>query len=210
MDELINGYRHFRSKLWTAERQKFEELASKGQKPHTMAIACSDSRVAPELIFDCAPGDIFTVRNIANLVPPYAPDRNNHGVSAAIEFAVRVLGVKRIAIVGHSKCGGIQALVKGGAPEGSDFIGNWVGIAEPARRRVMAAFPDDLQAACDACETEAVRVSLANLMGFPFVAEAVESRGLLLLGFFFSIGNGQLYRILPDGVELIEEKDRAA
>src|SRR5689334_17838841 len=109
MDELIAGYRRFRAETWARERERFAALAA-GQRPHTMVIACSDSRTDPQMVFGAAPGELFVVRNVANLVPPYQPDAAYHGTSAALEFAVRVLGVARILVLGHAMCGGIQAL----------------------------------------------------------------------------------------------------
>ena len=112
-DELTDGYRRFRQNRWPAERAEYEALAANGQKPHTLVVACSDSRADPALIFDTAPGELFVVRNVANLVPPYEPDGKLHGVSAALEFGVNVLQVKRIVVMGHAFCGGVNAMLKG-------------------------------------------------------------------------------------------------
>ena len=207
MKELISGYRRFRDHRWLIERDILTALAEHGQKPHTLAIACSDSRVAPEMIFDGGAGDIFTVRNIANLVPPYAPDKMKHGVSAAIEFAVRVLGVKCAAVIGHSLCGGINALMSGAPPEAADFVSGWVGIAAEARERALAAHPCNHSAARHACEVEAIRVSLGNLRGFPYVAEAEAAGQLVVLGLYFDVVTGSLSRVLPDRVVPIEEPE---
>jgi len=207
MEELIKGYRRFRANRWVVERKNLESLARNGQQPHTLAIACSDSRVAPEMIFDGAPGEIFTLRNIANLVPPYLPDGTFHGTSAAIEFAVRVLKVKRIAVIGHSSCGGVRALMQGAPEEAQDFVKPWVGIADPARRRAEAAHPHDHNAALHRCEIENVRVSLENLDTFPWVKSAHEAGDLLLQGFYFNVGSGTLHIVEPDRVVAIEEEE---
>jgi carbonic anhydrase len=203
MNELLDGYRRFRTRRWPQEKTSLEELARGGQQPHTLAIACCDSRVAPEIIFDCAPGDIFTVRNIANLVPPYAPDEANHGTSAALEFGVRVLGVRRIAVIGHSGCGGVAALMGGAPPEARDFVAPWVRIAEPAKRRAELVHPHDPGAACAFCEIESVRVSLENLASFPWIA-ARQGCGLQVEGFYFDVERGALHAVLPDRLEPVD------
>ncbi|ABQ29887.1 MULTISPECIES: carbonic anhydrase [Acidiphilium] len=204
MEELLAGYRRFRAARWPAQRETLEALARDGQKPHTLAIACCDSRVAPEMIFDCAPGDVFTVRNIANLVPPYAPDTANHGTSAALEFAVRVLRVRRIAVIGHSSCGGIAALLHEPPPEARDFVANWVRIAEPARKRAVR-FADDPVEAARRAEIESVRVSLENLMTFPWIASAHNAGELGVYGFYFDVPSGTLREVTAEGERLITE-----
>src|SRR3974390_1255225 len=139
MDDLINGYRRFRAATWPAERARFEELSRRGQNPRALVIACSDSRSDPQMIFNARPGELFVVRNVANLAPPYGPDDQPHGISAAIEFAVRSLRVRAIVVMGHAMCGGIHALRNGAPAEASDFVGQWVRIAEPARLRAIKA-----------------------------------------------------------------------
>jgi carbonic anhydrase len=196
MDDFIAGYRRFRAGTWRNERARFEELSKFGQKPRALVIGCSDSRTDPQMVFNAAPGEIFVIRNVANLVPPYAPDHQPQGVSAAIEFAVRGLKVPNIVVMGHAMCGGIQALLDGPAGEGSDFIGEWVRIAEPARLRAMTA-PSERRH--DVCEHETVRLSLANLMTFPWVANAVTAGRLALHGCFFNIRSGILERLGNDG-----------
>lgn len=204
MDELLADYRRFRTSRWPVQREILESLARDGQKPHTLAIGCCDSRVAPEMIFDCAPGEVFTVRNIANLVPPYAPDTANHGTSAALEFAVRVLRVRRIAVIGHSSCGGIAALMGETPPETGDFVANWVRIAEPARRRAVR-FADDPVEARRRAEIESVRVSLENLQSFPWVATACAAGSLSAFGFYFDVANGTLREVTAEGERMIAE-----
>ena len=157
MDDLIAGYRRFRAGTWRAERARFEELSRHGQRPRALVIACSDSRTDPQMVFNAAPGELFVIRNVANLAPPYGPDDQPHGVSSAIEFAVRSLRVRNIVIMGHAMCGGIHALLHGAPPEASDFVGPWVRLAEPARQRALHAPPEKQQ---DVCEHESVRLSL--------------------------------------------------
>ncbi|MGA9430377.1 MAG: carbonic anhydrase [Xanthobacteraceae bacterium] len=197
MDDLIAGYRRFRAGTWPAERNRFEELSQFGQSPRALVIACSDSRTDPQMVFNARPGELFVIRNIANLVPPYGPDDKPHGVSSAIEFAVRSLRVRDIVVMGHAMCGGVRALLEGAPPELSDFVGPWVRMAEPARRRAMAAPPEHRH---DVCEHETVRLSLDNLMTFPWIRRAVEGSEIELHGCFFGIRSGVLERLGPDGV----------
>ena len=197
MDDLIAGYRRFRAGTWRAERSRFEELSRLGQNPRALVIACSDSRTDPQMVFNAAPGELFVVRNVANLAPPYGPDEKPHGVSSAIEFAVRALRVREIVIMGHAMCGGIHALLNGAPAEVSDFVGQWVSIAEPARRRAMAAPAERRQ---DVCEHESVRLSLKNLLTFPWIKTAVDAGQLTLHGCFFDIRTGVLERLGADGV----------
>src|SRR5271168_1987557 len=135
MDDLIAGYHRFRAGTWRAERSRFEALSRLGQRPRALVIACSDSRTDPQMVFNARPGELFVIRNVANLVPPYGPDDQPHGVSSAIEFAVRSLKVREIVVLGHAMCGGIQALLEGVPDAVSDFVGPWVRIGEPARQR---------------------------------------------------------------------------
>jgi carbonic anhydrase len=197
MDDLIAGYRRFRAGTWRAERARFEELSRLGQRPHALVIACSDSRTDPQMVFNARPGELFVVRNVANLAPPYRPDDQPHGVSSAIEFAVRSLHVREIVVLGHAMCGGIKTLLDGAPAEASDFVGQWVRIAEPARRRAMLAPPQQRQRVC---EHEAVRLSLENLMTFPWIRDAVAAANLALHGCFFDIRSGILERLDADGV----------
>src|SRR5579862_3273339 len=130
MDDLIEGYRRFRAGTWRAERSRFEALSRLGQRPRALVIACSDSRTDPQMVFNARPGELFVIRNVANLAPPYGPDGHPHGISAAIEFAVRGLRVHEIVVLGHAMCGGITALLQGAPAEVSDFVGTWVRLAE--------------------------------------------------------------------------------
>jgi carbonic anhydrase len=196
MDDLIDGYRRFRSGTWRQERSRFEELSRLGQRPQTLVMACSDSRTDPQMVFNAAPGELFVIRNVANLAPPYGPDDQPHGSSAAIEFAVRALKVRNIVVMGHAMCGGIKVLLQGAPAEVSDFVAAWVRLAEPARRRALLAPPEQQQ---DVCEHESVRLSLANLLTFPWIKSAVEQGDLRLHGCFFDIRSGILERLGEDG-----------
>jgi carbonic anhydrase len=190
MQRLLDGYRRFRAETWPQQRARFEELAAQGQRPRTMVIACSDSRVDPQMIFSAGPGELFVLRNVANLVPPYMPDAAFHGTSAAVEFAVRVLGVQDVVVMGHALCGGIAAVIGGVPPAAGDFVGGWIGIA--ARARSVALHCDSPEAAQEAAEHEAVRISLDNLMTFPWVAEAAAAGRLRLHGAHFGVATGRL------------------
>lgn len=195
MDALIAGYRRFRATTWVNRCQLFEQLADHGQHPRALVICCSDSRVDPTMIFDAAPGELFTIRNVANLVPPYQPDGAHHGTSAAIEFAVRGLNVRDIVVVGHAMCGGVNALLHGTPPELSDFVGPWVRLADRARRALRCQ-PADEQLSC---ELETVRISLENLMTFPWLADRVHRQTLSLHGVHFDIRSGMLRHLHPTG-----------
>jgi carbonic anhydrase len=193
MERLIEGYRRFRAQAWPAERQRYQALARQGQSPETMVIACSDSRVAPERIFDAAPGELFVVRNVAGLVPPYAPDAGYHGTSAALEYAVRVLKVARIVVLGHAQCGGVRVILDGAPTEARDFVEPWMRLAAPALIALPARTADE--AAATRYEEAVVRLSLGNLLTFPWIREAVEAGSLVLAGFHFGIASGELTRL---------------
>lgn len=196
MDHLIEGYRRFRSSTWTREQKRFEALARDGQRPRVMIIACSDSRADPQMIFDAAPGELFVVRNVANLVPPYNPDSAYHGTSAAIEFGVKALKVEDVIVLGHALCGGVRALLEGGSGEETDFINPWMTIAATARERAIEAAAPDRQRVC---EHETVRLSLANLAAFPWIRDAVAANTLRVHGYYFDIRSGVLMRLGADG-----------
>jgi carbonic anhydrase len=199
MESLIDGYRRFRDVAWPDHKALFERLAARGQKPDTFVVACSDSRVDPQMIFNAGPGELFVARNVANLVPPYQPDSNYHGTSAALEFAVRVLEVKRIVVMGHAQCGGVNALLTGAPPGAQDFVAHWIEIAEEARRQTLAAdVPEaERQRFCEHC---CVRLSIGNLKSFPWVAERVEAGELALHGAYFGVATGRLEVMGEDGV----------
>ncbi|CAA9546658.1 MAG: Carbonic anhydrase, beta class [uncultured Sphingosinicella sp.] len=198
---LIAGYRRFREQGWSAQRERWSLLAE-GQSPKVMIIACSDSRVDPGQIFDANPGEMFVVRNVANLVPPYEPDGSYHGVSAALEFAVTQLQVREIIVMGHGFCGGCAAALTGqfdqaGHGEGH-FIAHWINMLTPARDRIRAEHPQLDRAAYRAMEHEGVRISLQNLRTFPWVAERERAGVLTLHGAFFAISDGVLH-LLDEG-----------
>lgn len=195
-NQLIEGYRRFRDHGWAAQRGRWAEL-TEGQHPGVMVIACSDSRVDPSQIFDARPGEIFVVRNVANLVPPFEPDSAHHGVSAALEFAVTQLEVGEIVIMGHGFCGGCAAALTGqfddAASGAGHFISNWISMLDGPRQRVRARHPRLDRAAFEEMELEGVRCSLANLRTFPWVHDR-EAAGLLRLhGAWFAIDQGQLH-----------------
>lgn len=190
MEKLIEGYRSFRRTAWPQVQPSLQVLVEQGQQPRAMVICCADSRVDPWMIFGAAPGELFVVRNIANLVPPYAPDSAYHGTSAALEFAVRVLGVRDLVVMGHSQCGGVRALLDGAPPEAADFVAPWMRIAERARGKVAHhADPAERQFQGE-CET--IKVSLDNLLTFPWIADRVAAGGLRLHGTHFDLGTGEL------------------
>jgi carbonic anhydrase len=190
MDPLIEGHLRFRAVTWPAERDRYESLAKLGQSPETMVIACSDSRVDPQTVFGAIPGELFVVRNVAGLVPPYTPDSGYHGTSAALEFAVRVLKVARIAVLGHAQCGGVLSMLEGAPGVARDFVEPWMRIAAPALQAVPRQLSRD-DRLC-ACEMEVVRLALENLLTFPWISEAVDSGTLRLQGFRFDIRSGLL------------------
>jgi carbonic anhydrase len=199
--ELVDGYHRFRETDWAEQRDRWSQL-SKGQSPRVMVIACSDSRVDPAQVFDTSPGEIFVVRNVANLVPPFETDGSRHGVSAALEFAVTQLKVSEIVVMGHQSCGGVHASLtdafSGKEPGEGGFIAHWVDILSEARDRITAEHgtgPD----AIHAMELETVRVSIANLRTFPFVQEAEAAGTLNLRGAYFAIADGVLHVMDDDG-----------
>ena len=167
-ERLISGYRTFATQRLPTEQSRYRELSERGQSPQVMVIGCCDSRVSPEVIFDAEPGELFVVRNVANLVPPYAPDGAAHGVSAALEFGVQVLRVKHIVVLGHAQCGGVKALVQDSAPlSPGDFIGKWMSLLTPTMEATPRFAGEPEQDFITRLEKAAVRRSLDNLMTFP-------------------------------------------
>jgi len=197
--DFIDGYRRFREGDWSRQRARWAELAE-SQSPKLMVIACSDSRVDPSQIFDVSPGQMFVVRNIANLVPPFELDGSRHGVSAALEFAVTQLEVPEIVVLGHGQCGGVAASLSkrfvGARPGEGGFIAHWVDLLDEARDRIVAEHGHDHEAAA-ALEFEAVKVSLANLRSFPCIPEREADGRLRLHGAHFAIADGIL-RVLDE------------
>ena len=196
---LIDGYHSFVETRLPLERSRYEKLAQAGQRPEVMVICCCDSRVSPEVIFDAHPGELFVVRNVANLVPPYSPTGLMHGVSAALEFAVQGLRVKYIVVMGHSHCGGIRAFVEHrDRPDPGDFIDNWTSLIAPAAKSVgegAGLSPSDYLARI---ERASVVVTLNNLRSFPWIASRADDGQLQLLGAYFDVGSGALEVYDPD------------
>ena len=196
IETLMAGYRRFRATRWPEERQEYETLSNAGQAPRVMIIGCADSRVDPATIFDTGPGEIFVVRNVANLVPPYEAGGGRHGVSAAVEFAVTTLRVSDIIVMGHGGCGGVNACLSAGHghPVG-EFIAPWVEIMAPARARVLETLGADADPATlvSALEHEAIGCSIDNLRSFAFVREAIEADALALHGAWFAVASGELH-----------------
>ncbi len=196
-DAFIAGYRRFRESGWQQERARWSKLAE-GQNPKVMVIACSDSRVDPSMIFDANPGEMFVVRNVANLVPPFELGGGRHGVSAALEFAVTVLEVEDIIVMGHGMCGGCRAAItqdfKGAAPGEGGFIAHWIDLLDEARERVVAEHGSaDERPVMRAMEHETVKVSLANLRTFPCIKQREREGRLRLRGTWFGIASGELH-----------------
>ena len=189
---LTEGYRAFLDDRFPREKNRFEALAEKGQSPEVMVIGCCDSRVSPEVIFDASPGELFVVRNVANLVPPFETGGDYHGTSAALEFAVQALRVKHIVVLGHARCGGVRAFADETAPlSPGDFIGRWMNLVAPAAER-LGPRRGDLSEYVARLELAAIENSLANLMTFPCVRILVERGRLHLHGAYFGIASGVL------------------
>jgi carbonic anhydrase len=199
--DLVRGYHRFRETDYTRQHARWVELAE-GQSPRVMVIACADSRTDPAMVFDVAPGEIFVVRNIAALVPPFEEGGGRHGVSAAIEFAVNQLEVPEIVVMGHGSCGGVNAALTQnfvGLPNGEGgFIGHWVDLLDTARDRIVAEHGHGDEATRE-LELETVRVSIANLRTFPRVAEREAAGKLALRGAYFAIRDGVLWVMGADG-----------
>ncbi|MBI5658639.1 MAG: carbonic anhydrase [Nitrosomonadales bacterium] len=195
-EQLIQGFRRFREQHFTHDDALYRQLVAQGQTPRILVVACCDARVDPAIVLDCAPGDLFVIRNVANLVPPRESHAGYHGTSAALEFGVCNLGVQHIIVLGHARCGGIRALLEsGGAANPDSYIDDWMRLAEGARataERDMPGAPMDER--LQACEQRAILISLRNLMTFPWVRERVGGGTLTLHGWYFDIEHGRLLR----------------
>lgn len=195
--QLLDGYRRFRDHGYPAQRDRYDKLAREGQSPKLLVIACSDSRVDPAQIFDVDPGEIFVVRNVAALVPPFETTPGLHGVSAALEFAVNVLQVRQIVVMGHGMCGGCKAALtqelKDAIPGEGGFVASWISMLDEAREPVVAEHGYEGRGAERAMELAAIRVSLDNLRSFPCVREREAAGSLNLRGAFFAINEGILH-----------------
>ncbi len=189
MDQLIEGYRRYRARRWPELQELHKRLAQSGQTPRTMVLACADSRVDPATIFDVGPGELFVVRNVANLAPPFEQGAGFHGVSAAIEFAVRQLEVETIVVLGHANCGGVAAALEDRrrTPETS-FLDAWISLLDTAKGRIACGS----EGAATKLEYESIRVTLENLATFPFVKAAMDERGLKLAGARYGVADGGL------------------
>jgi len=202
MRTLVKGYR---SDLSADDRKRLHALAEYGQSPKIMLIACADSRISPSMIFDAKPGELFVVRNVANLVPPYERDEAHHGTSAAIEFAVKSLHVEHIIVMGHSLCGGVKACCQGvhvdgaGALDGLEFVPKWTSILNACAKDALDSQPDaSLDTLVKIVEHDAIRVSLSNLRAFPFVQDGLRNGSLDIHGAYFDIGDAMLYALDQD------------
>lgn len=192
-ERLLSGYQAFVTQRLPTEQSRYRELSQGGQSPEVMVIGCCDSRVSPEVIFDAGPGELFVARNVANLVPVYQPDGNAHGVSAALEYAIEVLRVKHIVVLGHAQCGGIRAFVDKSAPlSPGDFIGKWMSMFIKPGEKVEQRDHETMQQFVTRIEKAAVLRSIENLMTFPFVKKRVEENELKLHGAYFGVAEGSL------------------
>src|SRR6266702_2161297 len=191
---LLDGYQAFTTQRLPTEQTRYRELSERGQSTEVMVIGCCDSRVSPEVIFDAGPGELFVVRNVANLVPVYQPDSGTHGVSAALEYAVSVLRVKHIVVLGHAQCGGIRAFVDNNAPlSPGDFIGRWMSMFVKPGERVGQRDHETMADFATRIEKAAVFRSLENLLTFPFVRTLAERGELQLHGAYFGVAEGSLF-----------------
>jgi carbonic anhydrase len=195
IDKLVEGFKRFRQSHFVDNNALFNRLNQQGQAPKTLIVGCCDSRVDPAIITDCDPGDLFIIRNVANLVPPFETAGSYHGTSAALEFGVRNVGVEHIIVLGHAQCGGIRALMENGSQVGQQegFVSGWMKVASHARNRVLSRMHGEEEAKLQrACEQEAILVSLDNLLSFPWILERVAQRKLTLHGWYFDMQQGEL------------------
>lgn len=201
VSKFLSGFRRFQHHYLGARRSYFDHLVKEGQHPRALVLACCDSRCDPALLMDCDPGDMFVVRNVANLVPPYVQAGAFAGTTSAIAFAVHNLDIEHIIVIGHAQCGGIRALIEH-KPVTSDedqLIAKWLSIAEDARQQVLEALPDKpAETVAQACEQAAILISLENLMSYPWIRSRVEAGGLQLLGWYFDMVQGELLQYEPE------------
>jgi carbonic anhydrase len=199
--QLVDGYKAFLSERLPKEQSRFEELARTGQNPDVMIIGCCDSRVSPEVIFNTRPGEVFVVRNVANLVPPFTPDGELHGTSAALEYAVQALKVKHIVVMGHGRCGGIRAFADDthGPLSPGDFIGRWITLLKPAAEKTGGrGINEALPVFIERLALAGVQSSLANLRSFPCVRILEQKGRLQLHGAYFDVATGVLMVLDPE------------
>lgn len=200
VSKFLSGFRRFQQNYLGKQHALFEQLVQQGQKPRALVIACCDSRCDPALLTDCDPGDMFVVRNVANLVPPHVQATYFAATTSAIAFAVHNLEVEHIIVMGHAQCGGIRALMEHKTPSCNEeeLIAKWLGIAEDARQQVLHKFKNKpVQVQAHACEQSAILVSLENLMSYPWISSRVYENKLALHGWYFDMPHGELYEYHP-------------
>ena len=203
--DLLAGYRRFRDERYPAESDRYRRLGREGQAPHTLVVACSDSRSGPETVFDAVPGELFVVRNVAALVPVYAPDARHHAASAALEYAILALNVSTVLVMGHGRCGGVAAaFAEGGPLTATDFIGAWVNGIRDLEPLVPAEAAADPVRRRTQLEHLTVEQSLANLRTFPWVRAREEAGSLTLAGTWFDISLGELHALGAEGWEPVK------
>ena len=193
IDQFIRGYKKFRAHYFCKNKTNplYEKLVAEGQNPKTMVITCSDARVDPSIILDVLPGELFVVRNVANLVPPYDNDPKHHGTSAALEFAVQTLQVQHIIVLAHSDCGGIRALLEAPEAQESSFISSWMNIAQAAKENVLTHHRDlPFEQQAQICEETALLISLNNLRTFPWIKDKIQAGQLSLHAWRFDLSTG--------------------
>ncbi len=205
IEQLIAGYRRFRGSYYEVNRERLVDLARQGQSPRVAVVACCDSRVDPAVITDSTPGELFVVRNVANLVPPCEGEGIWHGTSAALQFAVCELEVEHLIVLGHARCGGIRSLLEGpGDRDDNQFIADWMSIAEEARKRTLGR--DDLptlKEQAHACELDVIKISLTNLETFPWIQERMAQNSLHLHGWYYDMMSGDLLQLDASGGEFV-------
>ena len=209
LDKLLKGYERFRNGYYQNNRKQLEKLAQQ-QTPDVAMISCCDSRVDTGILFDAEPGEIFVIRNVANLVPPFELQGDYHGTSAALEFAVTCLKVKEIMVLGHANCGGIRALMENDGNINKDgFIDRWMQIAAPAKKEILSRKDlNTLDEKIDACEKTAINYSLRNLLTHPWVRDRVEKGKLRLVGYYYDLHTGQLEKVDEINADLLNHEDK--
>lgn len=201
VSKFLSGFRRFQHSYLGKQHELFDQLVQQGQRPRALVIACCDSRCDPALLTDCDPGDMFVVRNVANLVPPHVQATYFAATTSAIAFAVHNLEVEHIIVLGHAQCGGIRALMEHKEPtcNEEELIAKWLGIAEEARQQVLKEFQHQpMQTLTHACEQSAILVSLENLMSYPWISSRVHQGKLALHGWYFDMQHGELYEYTPE------------
>lgn len=204
VNEFLRGFKRFQQHYFDRNPELFDRLFTEGQRPRTLMVACCDSRCDPGVLTDSAPGDMFVVRNVANLVPPYIQASSYAGTTSAIAFAICNLGVEHVIVMGHARCGGIRALMEHKSPESDDerIIAKWLEIAEDARQQVLKKLPDKTpEIQTRACEQASILKSLENLMSYPWINRRVTEGKLALHGWYFDMENGTLMQYDSDAGE---------